>query len=199
MLEIQSIQSLLRLIAQKDDKQAFSLFFDHYYTRLIRFAKIYVPNHHHAEDIVSEVLIKLLRKRKELFEMSNFEAYLFFAVKNQSLNFLKSQKAKQKSILIDDESDHMTNDFVDPFCQLVEQELGILVTNAVEMLPPKRKLVYQFIIEEKMKIHEVAELFEISDKTVQAHLRLAVGAIRRVVHHYFSDEKSNATFMKVAK
>ena len=55
---------------------------------------MFVSNYVHAEEIVSEVLIKLLKNRKNLHEMEKFEGYLFTMVKNQSLNFIRQNKKK---------------------------------------------------------------------------------------------------------
>mgnify|MGYP006198347605 CR=1 FL=1 len=200
MLDNQHIQSLLHQIGQKDDKQAFSIFFDHYYTRMIRLAKIYVANHHYAEDIVSEVLIKFLKKRKDFFKVEHFEAYLFFAVKNQSFNFLDSQKKESKLSSIDEESDYLTSQYTNPIDKIIEQELTDLISLTVEKLPPKRKLVYQFIKDEDLTAKQVAELLEISERTVEVHLRLAIRFIREAVAHYMSGKKKYvAPVMKIAR
>jgi len=88
------LNHLLKRIALHDDQKAFSAFFDQYHSKLIKFAHLFVANYVHAEEIVSEVLIKLLKNRRNLHEIEKFEGYLFTMIKNQSLNFIKQNKKR---------------------------------------------------------------------------------------------------------
>ena len=193
-----NIKELLFKIAEKDDKQAFSLFFNQYYAKLLRFAHLFVPSIHQAEDIVSEVLIRLLKKRKELFKIQNFEGYLFLSVKNEALNHLKQSKRNNNLVSIENEHDCFSSDFVDPLNKLLEEELRDLIYHTIEKLPPKRRMVYKLIKDEGLKYKEVAELLEISERTVEVHLKIAVKELREKIIKYLEDKQQQSR-MRIMK
>lgn len=177
------IRELLIRISE-DDELAFAEFFDLYHVRMMRFSFLYVKDMQTAEDVVSEVLIQLLRNRKKLHRIEHFSAYLFAAIKNQSLNYLKQRKREYLVGTLEEEYDRLCGDFKTPFHTLVEKELLALISNVVESLPPVRKLTFQFIHEEGMTKREAAELLGISVRTVEVHVSLAVKQIRKEVQAY---------------
>lgn len=87
---------LLHRISVDSDKAAFSELFRRYHAKLVSFATCFLPNYEEAEDMVSDVFIRLLQKRAQLKEIDNFEGYLFYSVKNQCLNQLKKNKREKR-------------------------------------------------------------------------------------------------------
>jgi len=75
------LHHLLVQIVEHNDQKAFSKLFDFYYSRLLSLAMVYIPRYEQAEEIVSDVFLKLLLKKKELLKIKNFSGYLFFMVK----------------------------------------------------------------------------------------------------------------------
>lgn len=184
------IRNALLQIAENDDKKAFSYFFNRYYTRLVQFALLFVPSHNLAEDVVSEVMIRLLRKRKELHTITNFQGYLFQAVKNEAINQLKVyNRHSANSKPIENEKDHFLPDLVDPCEKLLEKELREIVSKIVEGLPPKRRMVYKLIKDEGLRYKQVGELLDISERTVEEHLKIAVKELRAGVQKYFRERQ----------
>lgn len=196
------LRNLLRRIAETDDKEAFALFFTQYYPRMLQFARLFVHSHIQAEDVVSEVLIRLLRRRRELYIIENFQGYLFQAVKNEALNQLKVSKKQQSHIqAIDNENDYLVPAMDDPCRQLIENELQTKVLQVVESLPPRRKMVYKLVKEEGMRYKEVADLLSISERTVEEHLKIAIRELREAITGYLQDkeQKPNISFMTLLK
>lgn len=168
------------------NKEAFDFFFKHYYPRLIQFARIYVSCPQQAEDVVADVLTNMLIHRERVFALEHFEAYLFSSVKNKALSSLK------KNQRIDpyppefefEDFGPMARTAADPYELLVEQELRARIQRIIECLPPKRKMVYQLIREESFTYRQAADLMEISERTVEVHLKLAVKALRGGIEDY---------------
>ncbi len=191
------LNHILQRIAIHDDQKAFSEFFDCYHSKLIKFAHLYVPNYNQAEDIVSEVLIKLLKNRKTLHKIEKFEGYLFTMIKNQSLNFIKQNKKNFNHLSVDNMEDFLSTDRIDPYEKYLESELRNLLNKTIELLPPKRQMVFKFIKDEGMSQKEVAELMNISVRTVEVHLKLAVMEVRKVIKEYFTEsEKEKPLIIK---
>jgi RNA polymerase sigma-70 factor (family 1) len=173
---------LLRTTALRDDREAFRLFFLHYHTRLVRFALLFDSNHFFAEDIVSEVMVRMFRRRKELFLLENFEPYLFRAVKNEALNKLRSEKAflSFSQVLLSGN----THDRVDPHEMLIGIELYGQINKSIDRLPPKRQQVYRLIKDDGLRYKDVAKLMDISERTVEVHLKIAVRELRSAIVGY---------------
>jgi RNA polymerase sigma-70 factor (family 1) len=173
---------LLRATALRDDREAFRLFFQYYYTRLVRFALLFDSNRSGAEDTVSEVMVRMFRRRKELFLLENFEPYLFRAVKNEALNKLRSQKAFlsfNHGVLTANVQDR-----IDPHETLMGAELYGQINKLIDRLPPKRQQVYRLIKDDGMCYRDVAKLMDISERTVEVHLKIAVRELRFAITGY---------------
>jgi len=181
------LNHLLKRIALNDDQKAFSVFFDHYHSKLIKFAHLFVSNYVHAEEIVSEVLIKLLKNRKTLHEIEKFEGYLFTMIKNQSLNFVKQNKKRMGHFSIENLEDFFSVERIDPYEIFLGSELRGLLNKSIEKLPPKRQMVFKLIKDEGMSQKEVAKLMDLSTRTVEVHLKLAVKDLRKTIKDYFDE------------
>jgi RNA polymerase sigma-70 factor (family 1) len=179
----------LRTTALSDDREAFRLFFHYYYTRLVRFALLFDSNRFGAEDTVSEVMVRMFPRRKELFLLENFEPYLFRSVKNEALNKLRSEKtflSFNHALLTATNQDSM-----DPHETLMGVELYGQINKLVERLPPKRQQVYRLIKDEGMRHKDVAKLMDISERTVEVHLKIAVRELRSAIIGYLDGCHSN--------
>ena len=192
------IKSTLKQLADKDDQKAFRVFFHHYYARLIKFALLFVPLQDQAEEIISEVLIKLLKQRKKLFKLENFEGYLFLAVKNQAISFKRKQKIFCDIKSLEFEKDHLL-DNNDPEKSLEYNELSNFIDSVVNSLPPRRQMIFKLVKEEKQKIKEVAALLELAPKTVENHLDMAMKELRSAIVGYLNDRSSKTPVIKIAK
>ena len=199
MVEKQDLTGLLQKIAYQDDKAAFSQFFKLYHARLIRFALMYVYSYKDAEDVVSDVMIKLLKQRHKLPEIKNMAAYLFTSVKHQAINYSKRNASKPHVLLDDIPKDFLTDNFIQPLELLMEKELREVIGNVVESLPPQRKLVYKMIKDDGLKIKEVAELLEIAEKTVKKHLELALRNLKEGIEIYYAEKRSTTPVIKMPR
>ncbi|MFW5759713.1 MAG: RNA polymerase sigma factor [Cyclobacteriaceae bacterium] len=189
-------QQLLISIAKNNEKAAFATFYNYYHARLIRFALLFLKSYQDAEDVVSEVMIKLLKQKDRLPEIKNFEGYLYLAIKNQALNLLKKHQIKT-GISVDIGEDHLTHQYVQPYDSILAEELRNLIFATVEKLPPKRRMVYKMVKDDGLKIKEVAELLEIAEKTVKKHLELAIRSLKEVVELYNSEKKSSTPVISI--
>lgn len=177
------IKEILKEIAA-GDKRAFQLFFKRYYNRLVNFALLFVKDHANAEDVVSEVLIKLLRNKHKLSRIDRFEGYLFLAVKNQSVNFIQKNYRQYLLYSLEKVDDFQIIELVDPEVKYLEDELRCLIVSALQNLPPQRQIVYRLIKEEGLKYKEVAEILQISINTVENHFVLAIKSLRNTIGDY---------------
>lgn len=184
------LRFLLKKIVEKNDERSFSQFFDYYHGRLISLALLFVSRFDQAEEVVAEVLLKLLRKKESLMAVQNFEGYLFKMVKYECLNFLKTSKNPDSGyVLVDDIKDYLITDQNNPEKSLINHDLGRLLRQVIEQLPPKRKLVFKMVKDENMTYQQVGEVLEISERTVEVHLKLAIKDLRKALSSYYHENE----------
>ena len=150
---------------------------------------LYVKQHNAAEEIVSDVLINLFNRRAKIAESQNLEGYIFIAVKNQSLKYLR--KNNRTTYMENFESDEdlilMTPESPENIC--IENEFGQIIRETIDSLPPKRKLVFRMVKEEGLRYQDVAELLDLSIKTVETHMGLALKVIHNQIEVYKTSGK----------
>lgn len=190
------LKHLLTRIVHHNDERAFSTLFDCYYTRLMNLAMLFIPQYDQSQEIVSEVFVQLLKKKQDLLKIERFEGYLFTMVKNRALNFLKSRIKTQGHILIDDLEDHLTSDYILPDEKLINDDLRLALVNAIQQLPPKRRLAFKMVKDEGMSYKEVAAILDISERTVEVHLKLAIQNLRIVLEDFYEEHKSDLPLTK---
>src|SRR6266436_5200495 len=101
MITAANIQNLQSKIARFDDQQAYKELFTSLYPFLFQFAKTLVKAKESAEEIISDVFIKVWEKRKELEKIENLKLYLYVATRNIAFNYLDKQK-RNATFSIDD-------------------------------------------------------------------------------------------------
>ena len=199
MIDELIIKNWLLKIAQ-DDRQAFNLFFDYYYPRLLKYASYFVDSYENAEEVVSDVFVKLLKKKHELSKIEHINRYIYSAVKNQCLTFIKKKhnQASKLTVSSDDEADFIICDNSNPESDYLKNELIEAISQAINNLPPKRRTIYQMIKEQGLSYQDTAELLNISKKTVEVHMGLAIAGIRLALLDYLEIPASkNATIRKM--
>jgi len=183
------LNNLLSRIVADNDQRAFSMLFDHYHTRLLNLAMLFVTDYNIAEEVVSDVFFKILKKKEELPAIEKFEGYLFKMVKNYALNSLKQRSKERLHVRIDEIEDYMLPEDCNPEKKLVNKNLGEYLNQAINDLPPKRRLVFKMVKDERMSYREVAEILEISERTVEVHLKLAISDLRKVLQTYYDEHR----------
>ena len=176
MIDRDRIKYLQGRIARNDDQYAYKVLFTELYAYLYHFAFSYVKSKPLAEEILSDVFIKIWEKRKELEKIDNLKLYLYVATRNTSLNYSAKQKRNNESA-IDESMGEIKSLYLDPEQLLITAEMMTRIQNAINALPPKCKLVFKLVKEDGLKYKEVAEIMNISVKTVENHLAIALKKI----------------------
>lgn len=156
------------------DEGAFNLLFKKYYTPLYQFTGRFVRDVYAAENIVQEVFVKLWTNREELTITTNVKAYLYTAVKNHSLNYLKQDK---RNITIDEVFSF--GDLTDgtPEDDVIKDELTKAVHNAIDELPAQCRKIYVMKKYDDLSYQEIADLLGISINTVKTQMKRAMKSL----------------------
>jgi RNA polymerase sigma-70 factor (ECF subfamily) len=186
-------RELLHEIILHDDHRAFKVFFNRYYHRLVRFCFYYVKTHENAEDVVEEVFYRFLRKRKHL-DIQNISSFLFMMARNAALNFVKKNRHRLLHANLEFEEDYHYQTDLPPDSKMVSDEFEKVIYAVIDSFPPKRKVIFQLSREEQMSYREIATLLDVSVKTVESHISVAMKTLRRAVADY--DEGLDTTMRR---
>lgn len=165
------------------DRKAFRYFFEKYYAELCNFVNIYVHDTNLAEEIVQDIFVYFWEKRGSLRLTHSVRSYLFSASKYRSLKEIRDQNTRQrilKGIRIDDLDDQASQD---EFFFDTEQFRSIL-NAAVEDLPPKCKEIFLLCKVKNLSHKEIAERLNISVKTVENQITIALKKLREYLAPY---------------
>ena len=160
----------------------FENLFNRLYPELCRYAYQIVNDSVVAEDIVQEQFIYLWENRSKNV-INSYEAYLYRAVKNKAINYLKSY-SKIKSIELDTFREH--SETVDQtYDELYNTELQSLIQNAIELLPDKCHTIFHLRRIEELSNKEIAAKLAISEKTVENQMTIALRKIALFLKKYW--------------
>jgi RNA polymerase sigma-70 factor (ECF subfamily) len=180
MLASPHIHELQQRIALFSDQLAYKQLFGHFYPSLLQFARTFVHSTEMAEEIVSDVFIKVWKKRAGLPRIINLKLYLFISTKNRALNVLRAQK--KPHLHPEQYQVQLQSIYFDPEKLLLTAEMMNRVQKAIGNLPPRCQLIFKLVKEDGLKYREVAELLQLSIKTVENQMSIAVRKIGSAIH-----------------
>jgi RNA polymerase sigma-70 factor (ECF subfamily) len=146
------------------------------YPALFSFTSGIIKTKPAAEEIISDVFIKIWEKRQDLDLIVNLKVYCFVIAKNLSLNYLEKQK-RITTLNIEDFADTLTDTFIDPEQLMITSEMMERIKLAVDALPARCKMIFTLVKENNFKYKEAAEIMSISVKTVENQLAIALKKI----------------------
>lgn len=160
----------------------FEEIFREYFKPLTWFSQKIVGDHDSAKEIVHSVFVKLWEKKEEVHLDTSLKPYLFRAVHNMSLNFLRN-RAKFDSGDFNEiiESEGMSDDFHD---MLEETETVAGIMSAIDKLPEKCREVFRLNRFEGKKYKDIATELNISVKTVENQISKALKILREELKDY---------------
>ncbi|MGH2644380.1 MAG: RNA polymerase sigma factor, partial [Chitinophagaceae bacterium] len=133
-----------------------------------------------AEEIVEDVFISVWNKRENLPDISNLRTYLYVAVKNISLNYLQRRGYPFEDL---DQLDVSLISFSPtPEHIIVASEMLQAINKAISELPPRCRIIYKLVKEDGLRYKEVADILQISPRTVENHIATALHKIAREIN-----------------
>lgn len=163
------------------DERRFEVIFREYFKPLVAFSRKFLNDTEAAKEVVHEVFAKIWEKRLEIDPEKSLKSYLFTAVNNGSLNYIRDHKKfADKPAVAENESAEIQRDF------MTEAEIRETVRATLERLSPKVRRVFEMSRYEDKKYREIADELNISEKTVESHISKALKALRENLKEYLS-------------
>ncbi len=175
----QDIELFLKL--QEGDERAFKVLFQKYYSAMCLFARQYLKDHEMAEEAVQDMFVRIWEKKQSLHIETSVKNYLFRAVRNHCLNQIQHEKIKSQ--YASRVQDSAVQD-IDPDQFYIEVNLLERIEKSINSLPPKRQEIFRMSREQGLKYKEIAENLNISVKTVEAQMGLALKILREELKEY---------------
>lgn len=176
-------------IGKENDEKAFRKLFDQYYASLVHYSAYIIGSAPLAEEIVSEVFVLLWKSRQTLTNVKDIKRYLYTSTKNKTIDYIRRKK-NLTFISVDKKDLREYVVYENPEDQCIEKEIRARLEEAVLKLPEKCRMIFRMVKEEQMKYDEVAELLDISPKTVENQMVKALKVVRaEIVRYYQADEQ----------
>lgn len=159
------------------DDQRFAEVFRQHEKKLYSLVWRMTKSDQYAKDIVQDVFLKLWEQRDRIDEIRNIEAWLYRLTENRVIDFLRKVAADERLRdavwkRIPQQQQHAE--------ELLEaKEFNSIIRNAINSLPPQRKLIYQLNRDKGMSYQEIADSLSISRHTVKNQLSMALQSIQR--------------------
>ncbi len=164
---------------KKSDNHALKMIFEYFYNSLCRFAYIILQSKETAEDVVQNTLIHLWEWRENLTIQNNLKAYLFITVKNKAINQMKADKIRKQH----------ENSYINTFRRLDENDLYTdnfteKLHKAIQQLPEQCRIIYTLKNLEGLTYREISEYLQVSEKTVENQINIALKKLREILIKY---------------
>lgn len=163
---------------RKSDAAAAKELFTTFYPHLYRYARRITQQSEQAEDVVQETFLKLWNMRERLDPDRSLRALLFVMVRNLAYN----TKDRRRRSLEDVNARPATH--ADPSEEIDTRILAIRLQGWIDALPDRRREAFHLSRFEDLTYEEIARIMNVSVRTVENHIRLALQDLRDHIRNY---------------
>ncbi len=171
----------------RSDRKAFDDMFRVLYPRLVGYAYSIIQDREAADDVVQDTFVLLWQKRHEVDPDRSVVAYVYRAVRNRALNYLRDRREvmePEDNILADEtaSADPYEND------PNFDEKARKKIYDWINKLPDRQREAFELSRFDGLHHHEIARVMEVSQKTVNNHLTAALKQLR---DWYETDKKES--------
>ena len=157
-------KALLALVAT-GNREAFTKIYATHLNNLYRYVFLFTKSKEESEEILQDLFIKIWENREKLAEVDSFKNYIFRIAKNKMLDNIRHLQTRQRVFAEIKRTKDIAEFTTTDHC--VYREYYQVVQQAIEKLPPKRKLIFRLNIENGLSPDEIAHKLSISKSVVQ--------------------------------
>jgi RNA polymerase sigma-70 factor (family 1) len=164
---------------KRGNVQAFEQVFTCYYSTLRTTAFLLIEDEQEAEDLVQQLFEDIWTKELYKNVDVSVKAYLYTAVRNKCFNFLEKRKMTEKHLNIYAES--LPPILMEDTSHHDEHDLPVHMRNALDELPPQRKVAFKLVYMEERSYKDAADQMGISVNSLKTHLKMGVRFLRDTI------------------
>lgn len=131
-------------------------------------------------DVIQEVFVWVWENR-ESWTISNTKSYLLAAVKYKVANEIR--KGKLRMVAFESWKERVMNHQVVDNRELEVKELQRIIRDFTGQLPPRCQEIFRLSRFEHLTNREIADRLNISEKTVENQITIALGRLKRHLGH----------------
>ncbi|HEY0527473.1 MAG TPA: RNA polymerase sigma-70 factor [Gemmatimonadaceae bacterium] len=158
------------------DEGAFDIVFRAHYPNLVRMAESIVRDRAVGEELAQEVMLELWRRRESLELEQNFRAYLMRATRNRALNHVRHERIVQREQTL---AASESRTAPAPDADMLGGELESAIAASLAALPENCREVFDMSRTQGLRYAEIAEVLDISVKTVEKRMGQALAELRK--------------------
>lgn len=164
---------------QQGSLQAYEKLFHKLYAPLCGYANKYLSDSDEAENLVQELFCNLWENKESLEISTGIKPYLYKSVFHRSLNIIK--RSKRMEPILTEEGEYNASVINHSSIQVFTEganELEYHYFKALEEMPEGRRTIFQLSRQDELTYREIADLLDISIKTVETQMSKALGFLR---------------------
>ncbi len=173
---------ILLLRIAEGDRVAFTYFYTSHLNRLYRYIFLFTKSKEETEEILQDIFIKIWENRQRLIDVECATSYLTQIAKNKVLDKVRSLQIRHRVLSEIRRSREEFATTTGDDCAY--REYYLVVQQAVDKLPPKRKLIFRLNIENGLSQEEIANQLNISRSVVQKQLYSASQFVRKYLYEH---------------
>ncbi len=165
----------LFLQISKGEIKALDILFERHYNSLCKFGQLFENDFSIVEEKISDVFLMLWEKHEKLDQIKNPKPYLYVIVRNS----LKKRRKQDTPLyyLEDREANTLqyhpsTEDKV--IYQEQQEKTKETLSRVLNDMPVQSKRIFEMCRVENLTYKEISEILEISPKTVESHMGIAL-------------------------
>ena len=161
----------------RGDKKAFEAVYKYYYPQLGSYVLRFTRDRSVTEDVIHNVFCSIWTHRQLLRPSGTLKAYLFTAVRNQALKHLEQEGRRSGVSFYTLRSIHSERPSPEEDMELLEFEQHL--QHALTLLSERQREIFLLNRESRMSYREIAEVLDISIKTVETHMRRCLSLLQK--------------------
>lgn len=159
------------------DHDSYEALFNLYYVKFVNFADAIIKDRTVAKDLVQEAFIKIWSNRERLNENQSLENYIYVIVKRLVLNHIRDNRPTE-SLESENAMETQSNVHGGQDMLLIANETRTRIQEIISNMPEQRRKVFVMRRHQGLSNKEIAQELQISIKTVERHMTLALAELR---------------------
>jgi RNA polymerase sigma-70 factor, ECF subfamily len=162
------------------NRAAFQEFYHQHQNALYSFLRSKGVDSDDADDLIQQAFLIIWEKRDAIDPSRSLRSFLFTTAYNRMLNHFRDKKEGEPEFAYKLESGGQN-----PHEKAETTEAMKKIQETLEQMPEKRRGVFELCYLQGLSYKEAAEAMEVSPKTIENHMAIALKELREALKKYF--------------